>query len=195
MKLMEAMAGRRAVRDFLPEAVQRDVLMELLQAASEAPSHLNQQPWAFSLTDQSAKVAELSQRAKRHLLGSMHARSPFYPQRKLLREETHALFYNAPALIVVCATQRGTLADAACSMAAYSIMLAAHAIGLGSCWVGTALPWLDSPDGRDALGIPADYRPLAPIILGRPSAAPPSPGRFAPRVHWIGDAVLKDRED
>ncbi|MEC9359411.1 MAG: nitroreductase family protein [Pseudomonadota bacterium] len=189
MKLMESLSGRRAVRDFLPEPVDPEVLLELVAAASNAPSYLNQQPWSFSLSAEPATVSELSRRAKQHLLASLRRRSPFFGQREQLEAPEHELFYGAPALIVVCATQTGALADAGCAMAAYAIMLAAHSMGLGSCWVSTALPWLDSGDGRKALGIPPDYRPIAPIILGGPAGAPLSPGRFEPRVHWIPQAA------
>lgn len=185
MKLTQALLERRAVRDFLPDPVPREVLLELVKSATTAPSHLNLQPWAFSVTDDPDTVAQLSRRAQSHLVGTMPNSSPFFTERERLRARDYELFYNAPALIVLCATQPGHLADAGCAMAAHAMMLSAHALGLGTCWVSMALPWMETADGREALNIPRDYRPLAPIIVGCPSGAPRSPGRFEPIVRWM----------
>ena len=72
-----------------------------------------------------------------------------------------------------------------CAMAAYSLMLAACTMGLGTCWTGFAQPWLASPDGRRELGMDTDELPVAPIIIGAPAGAPLSPGRFKPRIRWV----------
>lgn len=53
-------------------------------------------------------------------------------------------------------------------------MLAAYALGLGSCWIGFAQSWLDTDEGRAAIGLSQDSRVIAPIIVGhaKSSAAP-----------------------
>lgn len=185
MKLMEALAGRRAVREFLPDPVPQSVLTELAQAAVKAPSYMNLQPWAFVAVSDPGVVARVGAAAKQHLLQSMTKDSPFFDQRKELAEPHYQMFYNAPALMVVCATQPGTLADYACAMAAHSLMLAAYSMGLGSCWVSQAQPWLASDEGRRALHLPPHHRPLAPILLGGAVAWPHSPGRFEPEVRFV----------
>ena len=184
MKLMEALRGRRGVRAFRPEPVSKEVLMELVAAATLAPSYMNLQPWAFAVVPTPEAVASLGRRAKRFLAEALNERSPFFSQRQEISADRFDYFYNAPALIVVCAKTPGQLADVACAMAAHSLMLAAHSMGLGSCWVSFAQPWLDTREGKAALGIPQDYRPIAPIIVGGPAGDPPSPGRFHGEVYW-----------
>lgn len=182
MKLLEALARRRAVREFLPDAVQCGVLSELLDIACLAPSHMNVQPWSFTVVDSPAHVNRLGVRALEALrksLGSKASAEILDPQ--------YEIFYRAPALIVVNATQPGPLADYDCALAAYNIMLAAHSMGLGSCWVSLAQPWLASEEGRGALKLAEDERPVAPIIVGAPAGAPLSPGRYRPRACWLGD--------
>jgi nitroreductase len=44
-------------------------------------------------------------------------------------------------------------------------MLAAHAAGLGTCWIGFAQGWLQTRDGKEALGLPAESLPVAPIMV------------------------------
>lgn len=186
MKVLEAIAQRRAVREFLPgDSISCEVLTELIDIACQAPSHMNAQPWSFVVVDDPARVAGLSKQATDAARESLSAG----PARHALHDEIlnpdYDIFYRAPALIVVCATQPGSLADMDCAMAAYNIMLAAHSMGLGSCWVSLAQPWLASVAGRRQLHLADDERPLAPIVLGAPAGAPLSPGRFQPKVRWL----------
>ena len=105
--------------------------------------------------------------------------------RQLLSDPDFQIFYHAPALIVIAAVAASPWAVEDCSLAAENLMLATHAEGLGSCWIGFAQPWLNSPAGKAALGFPAAYIPVAPIIVGRPKAAPPPVPRKTPEIRWI----------
>ncbi|MGA8615900.1 MAG: nitroreductase, partial [Xanthobacteraceae bacterium] len=58
--------------------------------------------------------------------------------------------------------------------------------GLGTCWIGFAQGWLGTAEGKAALGLPTTYLPVAPIIVGRPKAAPPPVARKEPEIRWIG---------
>lgn len=185
MKLMDALSARRAVRDFRPDPVDKDVLTELCQAATLAPSYMNLQPWQFAVVADPATVAELGRKAKRHLLPQLDRSPLFAQQRAEISAPSFEIFYNAPALIVICAGDDNPLNAIGCAMAAHSLMLAAQTMGLGSCFVSHALPWLESREGREALGLSAGQHPIAPIIIGCPAAEPLSPGRFAPRIHWV----------
>jgi nitroreductase len=88
-------------------------------------------------------------------------------------------------LIVICAPE-GAWAAEDCALAAQNLMLAAHAAGLGSCWIGFAQGWLRTPEGRAALKIPPDVLPVAPIIVGRPKTEPKAVPRKAAEIHWAG---------
>ena len=71
----------------------------------------------------------------------------------------------------------GPFVAADCWLAAENLMLAAGALGLGTCCIGSAIPVLNSPDIKSELGIPADVEAVAPIIVGVPSG----PTRETPR--------------
>jgi nitroreductase len=74
-----------------------------------------------------------------------------------------------------------------CSLAAENLMLAARAVGLGTCWIGFAQGWLTTPEGKASIGLPAACVPVAPIILGYPKEFPPAVTRNQSEIHWIGD--------
>jgi nitroreductase len=73
-----------------------------------------------------------------------------------------------------------------CALAAENLMLAAYAAGLGTCWIGFAPSFLDTPDGKRALGLPAPWVPVAPLIVGHPGAPPAPVPRKEPEIRWVG---------
>jgi nitroreductase len=186
MDLMDAIYHRRAVRDFTTKAVDRETIRFVVAAAIQAPSAMNRQPWSFVVVEDQAALERYSHKAKAYLLETLAEGGPLDQYRALLAEPSFHLFYHAPALIVICATsdEEGTAED--CCLAAENLVLAAHGAGLGSCWIGFSRPWLDLPEGRKELGIPAHYLPVAPIAVGHPKAPPPPTPRRDPDILWVG---------
>jgi nitroreductase len=65
------------------------------------------------------------------------------------------------------------------------MLLAAHAMRLGSCVIGFAVPALNTPEIKTELGIPAECSAIAPIIFGVPGGATPRTTRKEPEiVYW-----------
>lgn len=73
-----------------------------------------------------------------------------------------------------------------CALAAQNLMLAAYAAGLGSCWIGFAQSFLNTPEGKALLGLPSAWVPVAPIIIGYPKTTPDPVPRNEPLIRWIG---------
>jgi nitroreductase len=185
MDLKEAIYSRRAVRDFTAEPVNEDVLRQLIDAAVQAPSAVNQQPWTFSIVRDRALLARISHEAKAYMLRTSPAAlaSPHFQE--LLGNPEFDIFYHAPALIVISAETESPWAIEDCALAAENMMLAACAAGLGTCWIGFAQAWLGTPEGKAALKLPDNSKPVAPIIVGHgKSPAPPVP-RKEPRINWV----------
>ena len=61
-------------------------------------------------------------------------------------------------------------------------MLAAHAMGFGTCVIGSALSALNTPEAKAELGIPIDVTPYAPIVLGVPRGETPTSPRKEPEI-------------
>jgi nitroreductase len=106
--------------------------------------------------------------------------------RDLLSDPDFQIFYHAPVLIVISAKELSSWAVEDCSLAGQNLMLAAYAAGLGTCWIGFAEPWLNTPEGKVVLGLGPESIPVAPIIVGHPKSAPAPAPRIEPEVHWIG---------
>jgi nitroreductase len=102
-----------------------------------------------------------------------------------LSDPSFDVFYDAPVLVVICATSPDRQAAEDRCLAAQNFMLAAVAEGLATCPIGFARPWLSASATRRKLGIPREWVPVFPIILGYPGEHSADPGRRAPAVLWL----------
>jgi nitroreductase len=185
MDLIEAIYGRRAVRSYINKDVPLGAIRGLIEAAIQAPSALNLQPWAFVLVQGRKRLADYSERAKLHFLEHFCPGSdPRGQMREKLTEAGFNIFYDAGTLIVVYAKPNGGqfgLGD--CYLAAQNLMLAAHAAGLATCPIGFAQPWLDTDEVKSDLGVPSQYTAVIPLVLGYPAENPEKPERAQPEIY------------
>lgn len=185
MHVMDALYHRHAVRSYMPSAVEESTLRMLIDAAVQAPSAMNLQPWAFAIVLGRTLLASFSERAKAHLVRTISASSPLVQHLDSLRDPSFNIFYDSPAMVVICATSTAAGASEDCALAGQNLMLAAHAHGLGTCWIGFSRPWLNEPDGKAALGIPDSYAPVAPIIVGYPKGHAEEHPRRKPEIFFV----------
>ena len=184
MELKEAIHGRRAVRDYTPMAVEESDIRKIIDAAIQAPSAIDQQPWRFTVVRDTKMLSRISDEAKAYTLRKppTELASPHF--RTLLGNASFNIFYNAPVLIVISAAA-GPWAVEDCTLAAENLMLSAHAVGLGTCWIGFAQAWLGTREGKALLMLPETEVPVAPIIVGHPKSGSNAVPRKAARIYWI----------
>jgi nitroreductase len=184
---------RHAVRAFRPERLDEKTIRTLLAAAVQAPTAMHLEPWAFAIVQDRATLKRYSDHAKAMLLDATHHdlvrpsdASSTRGARSLLADPAFNIFYDAGTLIVICARPLGNFVTADCWLAAENLMLAAAALGLGTCCIGFAVPVMNTAEVKRELGIGADVTAVAPIIVGVPATAPVPPPRKTPEVlSWI----------
>lgn len=144
----DVIQARRIIRAYQEKPVEEQKLQKILQAGRLSPSAANFQPWDFIVVkDAAAKT-------------------------RLYNAYNRAWFRTAPLIIVICATPEKAWKrsdgeefwkiDAA--IATQTMILAAAAEGLGTCWVGA----FDEQKAKEALGVPSDVRVVAMTPLGYP---------------------------
>jgi nitroreductase len=185
MEFMNVLAGRRSVRSYTSEPVERAEIEGLIRAAVLAPSGMNSQPWAFVVIEGARRLCALSVRVKAALLTRVDREPALARYRDRLSDPAFNVFYDAPALVLVCAKPTGYDPNGACAMAAHALMLAAHDRGLGTCWIGFAEGLFQLPETKAEFGIPPAHRVVAPIIVGHPTAEVPPTPRNEPEVLWM----------
>jgi nitroreductase len=182
MDVIEAIYHRRSVRAFRTDAVPSEVIDHLVSAAVQAPSAMNLQPWAFLIAEGRTTLWQFSERAKRHLLETMTPDSPFFHYRDRLSEPAFDIFYGASVLVVTAATSDLAQSAEDCCLGAQNLMLAAHGMGLGTCCIGFARPWLNLAETKAELGLPASYSPIIPIVVGYAKSSAPPVRRKSPEI-------------
>ncbi|WCT78610.1 nitroreductase [Novosphingobium humi] len=184
MELDQAIYGRRATRAYTHEPIDRSVLEAVIDAAIQAPSAMDSQPWGFCILRNRLMLENISREAKALLMRAPPAGLDAHRFDDMLGNPDFDIFYQAPVLILICATKDSAWSHIDCTLAAQNLMLAAHGKGLGSCWIGFAQSWFQTGKGRAALDLPPHWQPVAPIIVGHPSADTPAPPREKPELLW-----------
>lgn len=177
MELFEAIKGRRSVYAYKPDPIPEDKLMQILEAATWAPSHRNSQPWEFVLIGPESRkqLAAVLQEA----MEAGPLRNPEVPEaRKEVFRRFMVDFGGAPALLAVLSRPPEKDIDKAefpisTGVAVQNLMLAAHALGLGTVWVSVGR----HPKARPILQVPDGYEAVAVLPIGYPADVPPAPPR------------------
>ncbi len=185
---LRVIAERRAVRSYEPRAVPKDVIKKIIKAANQAPSGMNSQPWRFVVVKDGKfhkKLTETSITNSKKLLKSLKRK---YPERyktimKRYDDLEDPIYYSAPVIIFVIGT--GKYADSSCPLACQNIMLAAYALGLGSCWVQFGSLVTDNKEIKKRLGLIKGEKIFGPIIVGYTKKFPKPPTKKKPQVKWI----------
>ena len=196
MDFIDVLKKRRAVREYTPAAIDRPDIEALINAAIEAPSAMNVQPWAFAVVLGRERVDSYAKRALEWLSANSSQLPDLATQHKLAQrreDPDFTLFYHAPALVLVLAKSAQAQAVQDCCLAAENLMLSARDCGLGTCWIGFARPWLNLPETKAELGLPDQYEVVAPIVLGHPVAWPESHGRKPAEIYWVRPAPAERR--
>ena len=188
LNVFETILARRSVRSFLADEIDRETIRSLLEAAVRAPSAIHEEPWAFVIVQNRQLLQRLSDSAKPLFAAQLRRSGGERSDQVLasLAKPDFNLLHDAGTLIIICARQSGPFVAADCWLAAENLMLAACAMGLGTCVIGSALGALDTQELKTQLGIPADYAAIAPIVVGRPRGPTPATSRREPLIlSWL----------
>jgi nitroreductase len=182
MDAVTAIHTRRTIRAYQSVPVVRALLEEVLWAAVQAPTPpvSGASAWQLCVIEGAARLAEYGARAERY---AFELRAP--GQRWSWTERPDfQVFWNAPAVVIFCAKNANPEAPFDCCRAAQNLLIAAHALGLGTCWVGAPIPWLTDPEVARELGLPEGYRASAAVLIGHPAEAPPGEPRPRPEIRY-----------
>ena len=174
MDLFDALQGRKSCRDFLKDPVDKETIEKILAAAVTAPSPLNTQPWQFIVITDQAKKEEIHAEAER--CRDWAAEKSGW---KWLTKYESGFLKQAPVVIVVVGDPQKTGVDMfqeegsvgyqlACAAAIQNLLLAAHALDLGSVW----FTFYDKNELRKILDIPDDKTPVSLICIGKKASEP-----------------------
>lgn len=158
MDVMEAILNRRSTRNFDTRSVPDELLDQVLRAGAASPSGGNLQAWGFVLVTDPKQLAGLRSLAP-GIIGRPAA--------------TVAICLDTGRANLLGGRGAGSMVWIDAGVALQSMLLSAHACGLGACPIGS----FHSEAVTLFLGLPEGIRPVLLLTLGFPKARPPSPGR------------------
>lgn len=161
-QVMECLLTRRSVKSYAPQQVEQEKLEAVLRAGTYAANGMGKQAGKIVVLQNADEIAQL-ERMNAAILGASGA----HP------------FYGAPTVLVVLADSRvGTCVEDG-ALVIGNLMTAAHALGLGSCWVHRAREEFASEEGKRLLqkwGVDEHYIGIGHCLLGY-AAKEPAPAK------------------
>lgn len=188
MEFFEVVKSRRAVRMYKPDPVEREHILKILDAANWAPSGMNKQQWEFMVVSGSKKAA-LGESYRK--IAEKYTRD--WEESAKQKFIDYAATYGGAPVVIVVLTEASAIEPIrkmhlqSASAAMENLVLAARALGLGTCWmIG---PLQDEAHIREVLGIPEGLEIVCVTPLGYPAEDPEPPARIDPdlaqKVRWV----------
>jgi nitroreductase len=187
---MKVIQDRRSIRDYSDEPVSEEDLKMILEAARQAPSGENAQPWRFIIVKDPATRLRLGAIARggsgrrftaEYVTKQMHERFATMQDEgkkkkifeKLTSGAVSAFLAEAPVNIVACGKKDVWDMPYDTSASIENMLLMVTALGLGACWV--IAPCIDIRDEerlKELLGVPEEFKVVSIIAVGHPTRYP-----------------------
>lgn len=168
---LDAIKTRRSIRKYKNDPVPKETLDKIIEAGLYAPSGMGRQ---------STIIISVTNKEVRDRLSKLNA--------KIMGSDSDP-FYGAPAVLIVLADKNCPTGIYDGSLVMQNLMLAAHELGLGSCWIHRAKEEFELPEGKEilkSLGIKGEYEGIGHCIVGYTDGEEPSPAaRKENRVYHI----------
>lgn len=175
--VIENIMARRSVRQYKDYPVGRDTVRLLLECGINAPNGMNKQPWAVRVVDNPEYINGVTEVFKK--INPKMAADPGFKN----------MFRNAPTVIFVANDPTSSSSQIDCGLLGENIMLAAQAMGLGTCCLGSSAAFIqnvpEAAEYLEKLDLPEGHKLLYCIAVGYPDEAPAAKERDASKVKFI----------
>ena len=167
-EMLELIKTRRSIRRYKPDMVPQELIDQVISAGTYAATGKN---------TQSPIIIQVTNKETRDMFSKLNAE---------IMGTTSDPFYGAPVVLIVLADKSipNHVYDGTLVMG--NMMLAAHALGLGSCWINRARQEFERPEGLEILkklGIEGQYEGIGHCILGYPAG--PEPKALPRKKNWV----------
>ena len=162
--IITTIKSRRSVRSYTTQQLSETDLQTILEAGTYAPSGMNYQTWQFTAIQNAEKLSELNRSIK-----LAFGKSDNKQLQERANSSTYCCYYHAPTLVIVSNDSTQWWAGMDCACAIENMFLAAHALGIGSCWINQLGSTCNDPDVREflnSLGIPEHHNVYGCVALG-----------------------------
>ena len=175
--VLSSIMARRSIRKYLDKPVEHEKLEVIVKCGINAPSGMNRQPWVVRVVEDQKLIVDVNDVYKQENAEQVKRDKDF-----------KNMFRNAPTLICVCTPANGG-GELDAGLLGENMMLAAQAMGLGTCCLGGPVRFLQSNEKckffLDRLDIPNGYKLNYILAIGYPDEQPDAKPRDASKVKYI----------
>lgn len=175
-QVVETIMTRRSVRQYKPQAVEREKMQTIVECGINAPNAMNKQPWEVRVVDNADYINGVTELYKK--ANPKAAEDPAFKN----------MFRNAPTVVFIGHDTKSESSPFDCGLLAENMMISAWSMGIGSCCLGSPARFMKTPEAAEylqKLGFSEGYELLYCIGFGYPDEAPAAKPREAAKVKFV----------
>jgi len=175
-QVVETIMTRRSVRQYKPQAVEREKMQTIVECGINAPNAMNKQPWEVRVVDNADYINGVTELYKK--ANPKAAEDPAFKN----------IFRNAPTVVFIGHDTKSESSPFDCGLLAENMMISAWSMGIGSCCLGSPARFMKTPEAAEylqKLGFSEGYELLYCIGFGYPDEAPAAKPREAVKVKFV----------
>lgn len=175
-QVVETIMTRRSVRQYKPQAVEREKMQTIVECGINAPNAMNKQPWEVRVVDNADYINGVTELYKK--ANPKAAEDPSFKN----------MFRNAPTVVFIGHDTKSESSPFDCGLLAENMMISAWSMGIGSCCLGSPARFMKTPEAAEylqKLGFSEGYELLYCIGFGYPDEAPAAKPREAAKVKFV----------
>lgn len=175
-QVVETIMTRRSVRQYKPQAVEREKMQTIVECGINAPNAMNKQPWEVRVVDNADYINGVTELYKK--ANPKAAEDPAFKN----------MFRNAPTVVFIGHDTKSESSPFDCGLLAENMMISAWSMGIGSCCLGSPARFMKTPEATEylqKLGFSEGYELLYCIGFGYPDEAPAAKPREAAKVKFV----------
>ncbi len=180
-QVIETIMARRSIRAYKPQAVEREIMDQIVKCGINAPNGMNAQPWEVRIVDNPEFIEGCTklfvERMKQDPRGAKMVEDPSFKN----------MFRNAPTIVFI-ALGDSRFAYIDCGLMAQNMMLAAKSLGIGSIALGSPVDFFKSEEAAEyykRLEFPENYTLALVLGFGYADESPEAKPRDENKVRWI----------
>lgn len=175
--VIDNLLSRRSIRNYKPEAVNREQMAKVIECGIYAPNAMNAQTWAVRVVDAPDFINGVT--------------DIYTTKNPAVKDDTNFknIFRNAPTVAFIACPTESYSGEYDCGLLSENMMLAAWSMGIGSCCLGSVVPLMNSEEAKpylERLQLPDGYKLLVAIAFGYPEGEiPAAPERDASKAYYV----------
>lgn len=166
MGILECINSKRSIRVYEDEIIPEDILTDLIELGTKSSTGSGLEPWGFVVIQDKNEIDSLSKMTKQYLLDNFEKYPYLHQYENWLKNPQYSIFNHANTLLIIYGNVESHWYIYDCSLVAGNIMLAAHSMGIGTCWIGFAEHTLNTKEFKEKYGVPEQYELVCPMSIG-----------------------------